>query len=204
MPVGRREQIIDCRAVMGLGEGGGLAQRGTFAEALRNDVVVVAMSPGRRHITKPVCEITYGIREAGIQTSVLVLNAGSGIPHDAPYGSLGSTFGIKPEEAEQVNRHKLCIIHFGNVKSHIVYKARLFLRYVEIPTIVVCQTPVDMEDFAKVGIKTRDVMPLEPVTKGTIVDIVSGIVRGESPPQSKIDEIITKIKDNLKNIKNKR
>ena len=197
MSVGRREQIVDCRAVMGLGEGGGLAQRGTLAEGLRNDVVVVAMSPGRRHITKPVCEITYGIREAGIQTSVLVLNAGTGIPHDAPHGSLGSTFGLKPEEAEQVNRHKLCVIHLGNVKSHIVYKARLFLRYVKIPTIIVCQTPVDMEDFAKVGIKTKNVMPVEPKTEGMIVDIVTGVIRGESAPQTKIDEVIEKIKMHL-------
>ena len=197
MSVGRREQIVDCRAVMGLGEGGGLAQRGTLAEGLRNDVVVVAMSPGRRHITKPVCEITYGIREAGIQTSVLVLNAGTGIPHDAPHGSLGSTFGLKPEEAEQVNRHKLCVIHLGNVKSHIVYKARLFLRYVTIPTIIVCQTPVDMEDFAKVGVKTKNVMPVEPKTEGMIVDIVTGVIRGESAPQTKIDEVIEKIKMHL-------
>ena len=197
MSVGRKEQIVDCRAVMGLGEGGGLAQRGTLAEGLRNDVVVVAMSPGRRHITKPVCEITYGIREAGIQTSVLVLNAGTGIPHDAPHGSLGSTFGLKPEEAEQVNRHKLCVIHLGNVKSHIVYKARLFLRYVKIPTIIVCQTPADMEDFAKVGVKTKNVMPVEPKTEGMIVDIVIGVIRGESAPQTKIDEVIEKIKMHL-------
>jgi methyl-coenzyme M reductase subunit C len=197
MSVGRREQIVDCRAVMGLGEGGGLAQRGTLAEGLKNDVVVVAMSPGRRHITKPVCEITYGIREAGIQTSVLVLDAGSGIPHDAPHGSLGSTFGLKPEEAEQVNRHKLCVIHFGNVKSHIVYKARLFLRYVKVPTIIVCQTPIDMEDFAKVGVKTYNVMPVEPKTEGMIVDIITGVIRGESAPQTKIDEVIEKIKMHL-------
>nr|P11567.1 RecName: Full=Methyl-coenzyme M reductase operon protein C [Methanococcus voltae]CAA30631.1 mcrD [Methanococcus voltae PS]prf//1515346C methyl coenzyme M reductase assocd ORF 2 [Methanococcus voltae] len=182
---------------MGLGQGGGLAQRGTFAEGLKNDVVVVALSPGRRHLTKPVCEITYGIRESGIQTSVQVLNAGSGLPADAP-NSLGSTFGLKPEEVEQVNRHKLCIIHFGNVKSHVVYKARLFLRFVTILTIVVCQTPIDMEDFAKIGIKTADVIPIEPKTKGTIVEIVTGVVRGESSPQSKIDEIIEKIKKHLK------
>ncbi|ABR56842.1 methyl-coenzyme M reductase I operon protein C [Methanococcus aeolicus] len=197
MPVGRKEQIVDCRAVRGLGEGGGLAQRGTFAEGLKNDVVVVAMSPGRRHITKPVCEITYGIREAGIQTSVLVLNAGSGLPHDTPKGSLGSTFGLKPEEAKQVNRHKLCIVHLGNVKSHIIYKARLFLRYVKIPTIIVCQTPIDMEDFAKIGVKTKNVMPVNPDTEGTIVDIITGVVRGESATQLKIDETIEKIKNHL-------
>ncbi|ENN96462.1 methyl-coenzyme M reductase I operon protein C [Methanocaldococcus villosus KIN24-T80] len=198
MPVGRKEQIVDCRAVMGLGEGGGLAQRGTLAEALRNDVIVVAMSPGRRHITKPVCEITYGIRETGIQTSVLVLNAGSGQAPDESGRSYGSTFGIKPEEAAQINRHKLCVVHFGNVISHIVHKARLLLKYVKIPTIIVCQAPLDMEDLAKAGVKTRDVKPVEPQTVGTVVDIVTGVVRGESCPQHKIDEIVMKIKKYLR------
>jgi methyl-coenzyme M reductase subunit C len=55
-----------------------------------------------------------------------------------------------------------------------------------------------MEDFAKIGIKTADVIPVEPKTKGTIVEIVTGVVRGESSPQSKIDEIIEKIKKHLK------
>ena len=68
---------------MGMGEGGGIAQRGTFAEC-GSDVLAIAMSPGRRHITKPVCEITFALREANIQTSTLVLNAGAGVPHDAP------------------------------------------------------------------------------------------------------------------------
>jgi methyl-coenzyme M reductase subunit C len=40
-------------------------------------------------------------------------------------------------------------------------------------------------------------MPLEPQTEGTIVEIVTGVVRGESSPQTKIDEIIQKIKKYL-------
>jgi methyl-coenzyme M reductase subunit C len=54
-----------------------------------------------------------------------------------------------------------------------------------------------MEDFAKIGIKTLDVMPLEPKTEGTIVEIITGVVRGESSPQKKIDEIIESIKKHL-------
>jgi len=76
----RETQVVDCRHGMGLGKGGGLAQRGTLSEAGRTDVVAVAMSPGRRHITKPVCELTYGMRKEDIQVSVLVLNSGSGEP----------------------------------------------------------------------------------------------------------------------------
>jgi methyl coenzyme M reductase subunit C len=78
--IGRQTQVVDCRESMGLAKGGGLAQRGTLSEAAQPDVIAIAMSPGRRHITKPVCEITYGLRREGIQTSVLVLEAGSGLP----------------------------------------------------------------------------------------------------------------------------
>jgi methyl-coenzyme M reductase subunit C len=76
---------------MGLGKGGGLAQRGTLSEAGRPDVIAIAMSPGRRHITKPVCELTSGMRHENIQVSVLVLNAGSGIPN---VGMVSGSFGI--------------------------------------------------------------------------------------------------------------
>src|SRR3989304_9125280 len=79
---GRDTQLVDCREAMGLGRGGGIAQRETISEAPRPDVVAIAMTPGRRHITKPVCEITYGLRREGIQVSVLVLEAGAGISMD--------------------------------------------------------------------------------------------------------------------------
>ena len=72
--IGRCTHVVDCREASGMGKGGSLAQRGTFAEC-GADVCAVAMSPGRRHITKPVCEITFGLREANVLTSTMVLNA---------------------------------------------------------------------------------------------------------------------------------
>lgn len=44
---------------------------------------------------------------------------------------------------------------------HIVYKARLILRNINIPAIVVSQCPVDYEDFASIGVRTSVVMPSE-------------------------------------------
>ncbi|MDI9618480.1 methyl-coenzyme M reductase I operon protein C [Methanothermobacter sp.] len=191
--IGKCTHVVDCRETMGMGEGGGIAQRGTFAQC-GSEVLAVAMSPGRRHITKPVCEITFALREANIMTSTLVLNAGAGVPQDAPSAGAGSLFGLTPAEVEQMKRHKLLVVHLGGVKNHIIYKARLILRNVDRPCIVICEYPVDFEDFAKIGVKTRAVMPDEPKTKGTIVDIVSGVIRGETCPQEKLDEIIRKVK----------
>jgi methyl-coenzyme M reductase subunit C len=37
-------------------------------------------------------------------------------------------------------------------------------------------------------------MPNEPNTNGEIVDIISGVIRGETCPQDKLDEIIRKVK----------
>ena len=68
--IGRCTHVVDCRATGGMGKGGGLAQRGTFAEC-GAEVLAVAMSPGRRHITKPVCEITFGLRESNVLTSTM-------------------------------------------------------------------------------------------------------------------------------------
>ena len=56
--IGRTTQVVDCRESMGLAKGGGLAQRGTLSEASRQEVLAIAMSPGRRQINTPVCEIT--------------------------------------------------------------------------------------------------------------------------------------------------
>jgi methyl-coenzyme M reductase subunit C len=191
--IGKTTHVVDCRETMGMGEGGGIAQRGTFAEC-GSEVLAIAMSPGRRHITKPVCEITFALREANILTSTLVLNAGAGVPHDAPTAGSGSLFGLTPKEIEQINRHKLIVIHLGGVRHHIVYKARLILRKVDKPCVVICEYPVDFEDFAKIGVKTKAVMPEKPITKGEIVDIISGVIRGETSPQEKLDEIIRKVK----------
>ncbi|MGQ9759783.1 MAG: methyl-coenzyme M reductase I operon protein C [Candidatus Methanomethylicaceae archaeon] len=196
--IGRSTQIVDCREAQGIGEGGGLAQRGTISESEFFDVVAVAMSPSKRHITKPICEITYGLREQGIRTSVLVLDSGSGVPSDSPYGGApgGSMAGINEKEILQIKKYKLALFHLGAIGGHVVYKAKAFLRYADIPTIIVCEAPLDYEDFAKVGIVTRLVRP--PPDKieclGKIVDIVTGVVRGVSAPRDKLNEIVIKVK----------
>lgn len=192
--IGRCTHIVDCREASGMGKGGGIAQRGTFAEC-GGDVLAIAMSPGRRHITKPVCEITFGLREANLLTSTMVLNAGASVPHDAP-ASGGTLFGLTDKEVEQMKNFKLLVIHLGGVKNHITYKARLILRNVNKPCIIICETPADEEDFAKIGVKTSKVMPsMENIkTLGTIEDIVTGVIRGETVSQEKLDEIIRKTK----------
>ncbi len=197
MPIDRETQVVDCRESMGLDKGGGLAQRGTLSETGRPDVVAIAMTPGKRHITKPVCEITHGLRREGIQVSVLVLYAGGGVPSDAKDAAIGHgpKFGMTEKEIEQINRHKLALIHLGNIKSHVIYKTRDILRFVKIPAIVVCQTPVDFEDFAKIGVKTRVVMPEEDKieTQGSVVEIVTGITRGQTCARDKLNEIVKDI-----------
>ena len=161
------------------------------------------MGPGRRHITKPVCEITYALREEGIDTSVLVLNAAAGVPADAEDVSHGQCMGLDPIEAERIRQFKVALIHLGNVRSHIIWKARLILRNVDIPAILVCQCPVDFEDFAKIGVKTSAVMPKDEdiKSKGTIVEIVTGVIRGVSCPQDKLDEIVSKVQKMLPEVK---
>ncbi|MFA0823439.1 MAG: methyl-coenzyme M reductase I operon protein C [Methanomethylovorans sp.] len=195
----RETQVVDCRHGMGLGRGGGLAQRGTLSETGRSDVIAIAMSPGRRHITKPVCELTYGMRREEIQVSVLVLNTGSGIP-DTNMGS--GTFGINPEEVAQISRHKLAVIHTGNVRDHVIKKVRAILEQANIPAVIVCQTPVDFEDFAKAGVKTRLVKPKEKdiVTKGKVMEIVTGVTRGESCSREKLNELVKAVKTTMKSL----
>ena len=192
--IGRHLSFVECRDSQGLGVGGGLAQRATISESGK-DVCVIAMGPGRRHITKPVCELTYALREAGINASVLVVNSGSGVPTDAPDVTTGSRFGLDPIEVERIRQYKVALIHLGNVRNPIVYKARLILRNVDIPAVVVAQCPVDFEDFAAIGVKTRDVMPDDENigTIGTIMDIVTGVVRGVTCSQEKLDEIASKL-----------
>jgi len=177
----------------GMGLGGGLAQRGTFADAGR-DIIAVAMSPGRRHITKPICEITYAMREAGIKTSVMVLNAGNGVPPEAPSSGVSVLFGIEEKEVEILNEFKLAIIHLGNIRTHVVYKAKFILDLAPIDAIIACQAPVTLEDFEKIGVRT--INNNNGTTKGRVVDIISGIIRGQSCPQEKLDEIISKVKRN--------
>ena len=191
--IGRCTHLVDCRETRGLGEGGGIAQRGTFAEC-GSDVLAVAMSPGRRHITKPVCEITFGLREANLLTSTMILNAGSGVPHDAPSGGSGNAFGLSDKEVEQMQKFKVIVVHLGGVRNHITYKARLILRNVNKPCVIICEYPVDFEDLAKIGVKTAKVMPDEVKTEGKIMNIVSGVIRGQTVSQEKLDEIIRKVR----------
>ena len=192
--IGRHLSFVECRESMGLGVGGGLAQRATISESGK-DVVAIAMGPGRRHITKPVCEITYALREEGIDTSVLVLNAGAGVPADAPDITHGQCMGLDPIEVERIQQFKVALIHLGNVRSHIIWKARLILRNVNIPAILVAQCPIDYEDLAAIGVKTKYVMPDDENinTKGTVQEIVTGVIRGVSCPQEKLDEIVSKV-----------
>jgi len=197
MPIGRVTQIVDCREAAGMGKGGSLAQRGTISECRYPDVIIIGMSPGRRHITKPVCDITSALRSQGVEYSIstMVLNAGSGIPQDAPQSAghvLGAYFGLNEKEIVQINRHKVAVLHHGNVRSHVVAKVRSILRDCDIPAVVVCQAPIDYEDFAREGIKTAYVMPPEDKveTKGTVMAIVNGITRGQTPSREKIADVI--------------
>jgi len=182
---------------MGMGKGGGIAQRGTISECRYPDVIVVGMSPGRRHVTKPVCDITSALRQQGIEYSVstLVLNAGSGVPPDAPNiagGVLGAYFGLTEKEIAQIEKHRIAILHHGNVRSHVVHKVRFILQACDIRAIVVSQSPVDFEDFAKEGVKTALVMPPPDKirTRGTVMAIVSGVTRGQTPTREKMADVI--------------
>jgi methyl-coenzyme M reductase subunit C len=192
MTVGRATQIIACRKGEGLGLGGGMAQRGTSSKAWKNDVIAVAMSPGVRHVPKPVCEITTELWDRGIHACELILNAGDGTPADAPLkGGHGVAFGMEQREMDIIGQHKLVVLHHGNVKEHFIYKVRFILKRVNIPAIVLCQCPVTFRDFEEIGVSTRF---KEGETPGKVMDIVTGIVRHESVPQEKLNEIVSKVK----------
>lgn len=196
MPIGRVTQVVDCRESMGMGKGGGLAQRGTISECRSPDVIVVAMSPGRRHVTKPVCDITSGLRREGLDYSVstLVLEAGAGVPPGTSIATstTGAYFGLTEKEIRQIEQHKLAVLHHGNVRSHVVAKVRFILEHCDIDSIVVSQVPIDFEDLAKEGVKTAYVMPPPGniVTKGTVKAIVSGVTRGQTPSREILAEVI--------------
>jgi methyl-coenzyme M reductase subunit C len=206
MPIGRVTQVVDCRESMGMGKGGGLAQRGTISECRYPDAIVVGMSPGRRHVTKPVCDITSGLRREGVEFSVstLVLNAGSGVPPDAlnvAGGLLGAYFGLTEKEILQIEQHKVAILHHGNVRSHVVHKVRFILEHCDVKAVVVSQAPIDYEDLAREGVKTAYVMPPpeRTRTKGTVMAIVSGVTRGQTPTREKMAEVIKAVMNVMKN-----
>lgn len=208
MPIGRITQVVDCRESMGMGKGGGIAQRGTISESRYPDVIVVGMSPGRRHVTKPVCDITSALRREGVEFSVstLVLNAGSGLPSDSPKvggAVLGAYFGLTEKEIQQIEKHKVAILHHGNVRSHVVQKVRFILEHVNIPAIVISQAPVDYEDLAKEGVKTAYVLPPpEKVkTKGMVMAIISGVTRGQTPTRENLTNVIRAVMKVMKTTK---
>ncbi len=210
MPIGRVTQVVDCRESMGMGKGGGIAQRGTISESRYPDVIVVGMSPGRRHVTKPVCDITSALRREGVEFSVstLVLNTGSGLPSDSPRVAgavLGAYFGLTEKEIQQIEKHKVAILHHGNVRSHVVQKVRFILEHVDIPAIVVSQAPVDYEDLAKEGVKTAYVLPPpdKVKTKGTVMAIISGVTRGQTPTRENLADVIRAVMKVMKNTKAK-
>jgi len=206
MPMGRVTQVVDCREAMGMGKGGGIAQRGTISECRYPDVIVVGMSPGRRHVTKPVCDITSALRQQGIEYSVstLVLNAGSGVPPDAPNiggAVLGAYFGLTEKEIQQIEKHRIAILHHGNVTSHVVHKVRYILAACDVKAVVVSQAPIDFEDLAREGVKTALVMPPPDriKTRGTVMAIVSGVTRGQTPTREKMAEVIHAVMRLIKN-----
>jgi len=197
MSIGRITQVVDCRESVGMGKGGGIAQRGTISECRYPDVIVVAMSPGHRHVTKPVCDITSALRREGSEFSVstLVLNSGSGVPDDvlaAGGATIGAFFNLSEKEIRQIEQHKVAILHHGNVRSHVVHKVRKILEQCDVAAVVVSQVPIDYEDFAKEGVKTVYVMPAKDKvrTKGTVMAIVSGVTRGLTPTRTNIAEVI--------------
>jgi methyl-coenzyme M reductase subunit C len=81
------------------------------------------------------------------------------------------------------------------VRQHVIYKARLILRNVDIPAVVVAQCPIDFEDFAAIGVRTVNVLPSDDQvqTKGEIKEIVTGIIRGVTCTQDKLDEVVSKV-----------
>lgn len=208
MSIGRVTQVVDCRESVGMGKGGGIAQRGTISECRYPDVIVVAMSPGHRHVTKPVCDITSALRREGSEFSVttLVLYSGSGVPDDIPAAggaTIGSFFTLNEREIRQIEQHKVAILHHGNVRSHVVHKVRKILEQCDVPAVVVSQVPIDYEDFAKAGVKTAYVMPQKEQvrTKGTVMAIVSGVTRGLTPTRTNIAEVIQAVMKVMKSRK---
>ena len=61
--------------------------------------------------------------------------------------------------------------------------------------VVVSQSPIDYEDLAKEGVKTSVVMPPADKirTKGTVMAIVSGVTRGQTPTREKMAEVISSV-----------
>jgi methyl-coenzyme M reductase subunit C len=74
----------------------------------------------------------------------------------------------------------------------VVHKVRKILESCNVQAVVVSQAPIDYEDLAKAGVKTAFVMPPpdKVKTKGTVMAIVSGVTRGQTPTRENITEVI--------------
>jgi len=61
---------------------------------------------------------------------------------------------------------------------------------------------VDFEDLAMAGVKTRLVKPKDNdiVTKGKVMEIVTGITRGESCSREKLNELVKAVKTTMKSL----
>jgi methyl-coenzyme M reductase subunit C len=199
--MGRKTHVVACRAASGTAVGGNLAFPGTLSEAQQPDIIVVAMSPSPRHITKPICQITYSLREAGLEVSVLVLSSGTGNSMEtAPRNTVGaSLMELTDLEAHQIMRHKVALIHVGNVPFHFIPKIQLILSRTNVPAIVISQAEVSFDDLIKNGIGTSGSSPIGNKEEGRVVDLVNGVVRGQRCSSEKINEIVLKTRNALKN-----
>ena len=84
----------------------------------------------------------------------------------------------------------------------MIYKAKEILSQVDIPAVVVAQCPMDFEDFAKEGIKTRLIKPpkQKTETKGEVVDIVTGVTRGATCTRVKLNTLAKVLNKHLAEI----
>jgi len=73
---------------------------------------------------------------------------------------------------------------------------------VDIPAVVVAQCPMDMEDFAREGIRTRMVTPPRQKTEtiGEVVDVVTGITRGATCTRVKLNTLAKVLNKHLAEI----
>jgi methyl-coenzyme M reductase subunit C len=85
----------------------------------------------------------------------------------------------------------------GNVPSHFIPKIKKILMDIEIPVLVISQAPTSFEDLASQGIGTSITTTWPVMTKGRVVEMVDGVVRGQRCSPEKIEEIIAKTRRTL-------
>jgi methyl-coenzyme M reductase subunit C len=84
----------------------------------------------------------------------------------------------------------------------VIFKAKEILSQVDIPAVVVAQCPMDLEDFAKEGVRTRLVKPSRQKTQtlGEVVDLVTGITRGATCNRVKLNQLAKVLNKHLAEI----